>query len=77
MRNQEWLEQVVKIRNQLEVVKRHESNELAVFNESPKRKESHIPEEKDEKLEHNDGYHHIVESNCSVSHVSHLLIYSK
>jgi len=54
MSDQEWLESIIKVRNQSKVIQRNESNQLHVLNKSPKRKETNLSEEEYKELEPDD-----------------------
>jgi hypothetical protein len=75
MRNEEWLESIVQVRNQLKVIDGHESHKLHVLDQYPKWQETNISEEKHEELCDNEEQHDEVKILSSLTHVLHLLIY--
>lgn len=72
--NQEWLESIIQVRNKLEVVERHEGDQLHVLDEHPQRQEPDVSEEKHDELDDHESNHHEVDSARGASHECHLLV---
>ena len=74
MPDEHGLEGVVEVGYQLEIVQRHERDQLHVLDQGPQRQESHIAPHQHDELDDNDGDHHIVQSDSKVTIEGHLLV---
>lgn len=74
MRNEEWLERVVEVWYQSEVVQWNESTQLHVLDKRPKWQEADVPEEKHKELEDYDAEKVPIAFYSKLAHVNHKII---